>query len=195
MPATPSIIPRCGCFLPGGVFRWDTRDRHLRPDLSGPTTDRDCRATAPGSKSLLWVASGPAIALLDGWLLPQHPSLLGQSGGLFQHFLLLAYLWAYYHLLRQHHGFLVLYQRRLDRPIGVRVDVALLWLAGLHPYLRYALSPPIWQAACRSPARRCATDAAGPLMPAMALSLLLLLPHYLRGAPDSSPSARASYFC
>lgn len=146
-----------------------------------PPQDRDCRAAAPGASSLLWVASGPAIALLDGWLLPQHPSLLGQSGGLFQHFLLLAYLWAYYHLLRQHYGFLVLYQRRLDRPIGVRVDVALLWLAGLHPYLRYALSPAYLASGLPQPLPVAVLPTLRVLLDAaMALSLLLLLPHYLR---------------
>ncbi len=145
-----------------------------------PPGDRECRAQAPGRWALLWLALGPILALFDGWLLPQRPSLLGQSGALFQHFLLFAYLWAYYHLLRQHYGFLVLYQRRLSSPIGTRQDVWLLWLAGLYPYLRFALSEPYRQSGLPQllPVASLPT-LRGLLDGAMGLLLCALLPHYV----------------
>jgi hypothetical protein len=45
--------------------------------------------------------------------------------------------------VRQHYGFLVLYQRKIVglRPLDARLDVALLWVGCLYPYLRFALSP------------------------------------------------------
>ncbi|MBL9007711.1 MAG: hypothetical protein JNJ46_25870 [Myxococcales bacterium] len=105
-----------------------------------PVADRESRRALPSPWAFLIVPLGPALALLDGLFLPQRPSLLGHAGALFQHFLLFAYLWAYYHLVRQHWGFLVLYQRRLAQPIGSRVDAWLLGLGCLYPYLRFALS-------------------------------------------------------
>lgn len=109
---------------------------YLAPDAAS-------RQALPGRWSLGIVILGPLLALIDAALLPQHPSLLGQSGWLFQHFLLLAYLWAYWHLIRQHYGFLVLYQRRLGVPMGPsgRLDAWVLWAGSLYPYLRFALSP------------------------------------------------------
>lgn len=146
-----------------------------------PTADRDCRAAAPGPPALLWLAVGPLLALLDGWFLPQRPSLLGQAGVLFQHFLLFAYLWAYYHLLRQHYGFLTLYQRRLVQPIGTRQDVWLLWLLGLYPYLRFSLSPAYGQSGLPQPVPVALLPTLrGVLDATMGLALLSLLPHYVR---------------
>jgi hypothetical protein len=77
---------------------------------------------------------GPAIALTDAYL----PS----RGVLFSCFLLGAYLWAYYHLVRQHYGFLILYRKRAGEtdPRGEMLDSFVLWLGCLYPYLRFSLS-------------------------------------------------------
>ena len=119
-----------------GTHVWGTYAR------SYLTLDPTARLGLPGSWSLGIVLLGPVLAVLDGFL-PQRPSLLGHAGWLFQNFLLVAYLWAYWHLVRQHYGFLVLYQRRARGrlPIDSRVDVALLWVGCLYPYLRFSLSP------------------------------------------------------
>jgi len=61
----------------------------------------------------------------------------------FSWFLLFAYLWAYWHLVRQHYGFLALYRRKAgvtDAASG-RLETALLWAGSLYPYLRFSLSP------------------------------------------------------
>jgi hypothetical protein len=105
-----------------------------------PASDRESRAALPSRAWFLLVLVGPALALLDRRFWPQRPSLLGEAGALFQHFLLFAYLWAYFHLVRQHWGVVVLYQRRLRPPIGAGLDAWLLWLGCLHPYLRFAIS-------------------------------------------------------
>lgn len=105
-----------------------------------PASDHESRRTLPHPSSFLLLLIGPIVALIDGLLLPQRPSLLGHAGWLFQHFLLAAYLWAYYHLVRQHWGFVVLYQRRIPQPAGTRIDAWLLWVGCLVPYLRFALS-------------------------------------------------------
>src|SRR5262249_46849990 len=67
------------------------------------------------------------------------------AGLLFRSWLALAYLWAYWHLVRQHYGFLVLYQRRTPdlSPRVAQAEVALLWIGSLHPYLRYSLGDAI----------------------------------------------------
>jgi hypothetical protein len=108
---------------------------YLAPDAAS-------RLGLPGRWSLAIVLLGPVLAVVDAWL-PQRPSVLGHAGWLFQNYLLLAYLWAYWHLVRQHYGFLVLYQRRVPgrRPADGRLDAAMLWLGCLYPYLRFALSP------------------------------------------------------
>lgn len=85
------------------------------------------RAGLPGRWSWALIGLGPAAALVDG---------------LFPWFLLAAYLWAYYHLVRQHWGFVVLYRRRAGAAAGHEwLDRALLWTGALHPFLRFALTP------------------------------------------------------
>lgn len=103
--------------------------------------DASSRSALPGSWSWLILLAGPALAIIDS-ALPQAPSLLGHAGWLFSNFLLLAYLWAYWHLVRQHYGILVLYERRIEpaNPQGFRIYAALLWLGCLYPYMRFALS-------------------------------------------------------
>jgi hypothetical protein len=76
----------------------------------------------PGASSLWLLAVGPAAAIVDHFWLPIFPA-----------FLLAAYLWAYWHLVRQHWGFVALYGR--DQQLGW-----LLWLGCLYPFARYGLS-------------------------------------------------------
>lgn len=104
--------------------------------------DEESRAALPGHWSWLVILVGPAIAVADHYLLTQGPSLLGSAGWMFRSFLTFAYLWAYWHLVRQHYGFLMLYRRKAgetDRR-GARLDTLLLWTGTLYPYLRFSLS-------------------------------------------------------
>lgn len=104
---------------------------YLAPDAAS-------RQALPGRWALGLIIVGPVIALIDAAFLPQRPALLGHSGWLFQHFLLVMYLWAYWHLIRQHYGFLVLYQRRSG--VRERLDAIVLWGGSVYPYLRFSLS-------------------------------------------------------
>ncbi|HEV8584408.1 MAG TPA: hypothetical protein VGT02_05510 [Methylomirabilota bacterium] len=111
-----------------GTHVWGTYARsYLAPDAAS-------RAALPGRWSWAVFGIGPAVALLDAGL--------AEPGGLFAWFLLLAYLWAYWHLVRQHYGFLRLYRRREGAADanGARLDTALLWLGCLYPYVRFSLS-------------------------------------------------------
>jgi len=53
-----------------------------------------------------------------------------------------AYLWAYWHLVRQHYGFVMLYRGRSGEtdPRAARVDGLVLWTGCLHPLLLFSLS-------------------------------------------------------
>lgn len=106
--------------------------------------DEGSRAGLPGSWSWGLLAIGPAAALLDGALGATRSSHRVDTGWLFQAFLLIAYLWAYWHLVRQHYGFLMLYRKRAgeSEPRGARLDSLILWLGCLYPYLRFSLSEP-----------------------------------------------------
>jgi hypothetical protein len=89
--------------------------------------DPGSRAGLPGRWSWALLAAGPAAAF---------------SSALFPFFLMGAYLWAYYHLVRQHWGFVALYRRRQGEACGPAwLDEALLWTGALYPYLRFALTP------------------------------------------------------
>ena len=94
----------------------------------------------PGPWSLWLVVLGPLLAVLDAAFLSQQPSLLGQAGWLFRGFLLFAYLWAYFDLVRQHYGFLVLYRRRMGATIGTRLDSVVLWFGCLYPFARFSFT-------------------------------------------------------
>jgi hypothetical protein len=151
-----------------------------------PAHDTVSRQALPRAWSWMIVVIGPLLALIDAAVLPQRPSLLGQSGWLFQHFLLVAYLWAYFHLIRQHYGFLVLYQRRLG--VRERLDAVVLWAGSLYPYLRFALGPaypksglPVVLPAAWLPTLRLGLDAAAAL--GLAAALLLCLRRFRTRAP------------
>jgi hypothetical protein len=100
------------------------------------------RAGLPGPWSFAIIAVGPVLALVDHALCAPGPSLLAHGGWLWKGFLLFAYLWAYFHLVRQHYGFLALYRRRVgaDDLVENRLETLLLWVGCLYPFLRYSLS-------------------------------------------------------
>jgi hypothetical protein len=99
------------------------------------------REALPGRAAWLIVLVGPALAWFDAQWCEPGPSLLGHAGWLFRSFLLFAYLWAYWHLVRQHYGFLALYRRREPASAArIHLDTVALWLGCLYPYLRFSLS-------------------------------------------------------
>jgi hypothetical protein len=121
-----------------GTHVWATYARsYLAPDSVS-------QGALQGSWSWGLLLLGPALALLDYWLCPPGPSQLGSAGWLFRWFLVGAYLWAYWHLVRQHYGFLVLYRRRAGETShwGARLDTLLLWTGCLYPYLRFSMTEP-----------------------------------------------------
>jgi hypothetical protein len=90
------------------------------------------RSGLPGGWSLLLLAVGPIVAVAD-W---------AAGGVLFPWFVQAALLWAYYHLVRQHWGFVALYRRKTpDDPTPARLDEAFLWLGCLYPFVRFSLTP------------------------------------------------------
>lgn len=95
--------------------------------------DRASRAQLPGSWSFAVFAIGPFFALLAEGL---------GSPAAFQFFLLGAYLWAYWHLVRQHYGFVMLYRKRADEtdPRGAQLDALVLWAGCLFPFILFSLS-------------------------------------------------------
>lgn len=103
--------------------------------------DPESRAGMPGNVSWLLLAVGPAAALADYALVEPAPSLVGNAGPIFNYFLVAAFLWAYYHLVRQHYGFLSLYRRRAQGT-SARADVTFLWVGSLYPFARFTLSDP-----------------------------------------------------
>lgn len=136
----PGHLAVFGLLLWGIVFDgthvWGTYAR------SYLATDSASKSALPGSWSWGLLLLGPALALLDHLFCTQGPSQLGQAGWLFRFFLVGAYLWAYWHLVRQHYGFLVLYRRKAGEsdPRGSRLDSTLLWIGTLYPFLRFTLT-------------------------------------------------------
>jgi hypothetical protein len=117
--------------------------------------DARSRAALPGRWSWAVLGVGPAIALVVPVLFP--------------FFLLGGYLWGYWHLVRQHYGFLMLYRRKAEERDrrGARLDTLLLWIGCLYPYLRFSLSDayaesglPLLMAPAALPALRLPLDVA-----------------------------------
>jgi hypothetical protein len=105
------------------------------------TPDPASRAGLPGRRWLVLLAVGPAIAVADHVASPAAAGLRA-GGPLFALFLLFALSWAYFHLVRQHWGFVGLYRRRAPQdPTPARLDEAALWLGCLHPFVRFSLTP------------------------------------------------------
>ena len=82
---------------------------------------------------------GPVVAVIDHLWFAQDTSLLGHAGLLFRYFLVFAFIWAYWHLIRQHYGLMRLYARKSGEQAG-RLDTAFLWVGSLYPYLQFSLS-------------------------------------------------------
>ena len=150
-----------------GTHVWGTYARtYFAPDEAS-------RAGLPGGWSWGLLAIGPAVALLD--------AALG-TPGFFRLFGLAAYQWAYWHLVRQHYGFLMLYRKRAGEsdPRGARLDSLILWTGCLYPYLRFSLSdayrqsglPQLIPASLVAPARL-ALDAAFGLAATVIVAILL----------------------
>ncbi len=124
----PAVL---GVFLWGVLFDgthvWGTYARtYFAPDEAS-------RAGLPGGWSWGLLSVGPAVALLAAGF---------GAPSLFRLFVLVAYQWAYWHLVRQHYGFLMLYRKRAGEsaPWGARLDGLILWAGCLYPYLRFSLS-------------------------------------------------------
>ena len=117
--------------------------------------DRAERAGLPGVWSLLLLAVGPVAAVAD-W---------AASGVLFPYCVQAALLWAYYHLVRQHWGFVALYRRRAaDDPTPARLDEAFLWLGCLYPFVRFSLTPAFASSGLPQLLPASATDTARPIL-------------------------------
>ncbi len=91
--------------------------------------------------SLLWFAAGPAVIGLS-WLLMQAGVASYRSA--WTTFLLLFNIWAYWHVVRQHFGFLRLYERKGGEtdPVDLRIDAMLLYGGLLLPFGAFALRHP-----------------------------------------------------
>jgi hypothetical protein len=78
--------------------------------------------------SLLFFVAGPILVLL-GFGLP---------------FFFVAALWAYYHLVKQHYGFMVLYKKKNNdlAPVDNAVDRLLLMFAFNYPFVQFIASDP-----------------------------------------------------
>lgn len=91
--------------------------------------------------SLLWFTVGPAMILLSyalhefGWSAYQLP---------WKAFLIFFGLWAYWHVTRQHYGFMRLYQKKNgdSNPVDARLDSALLYSGLLIPFLVFIVRHP-----------------------------------------------------
>lgn len=91
--------------------------------------------------SLLWFAVGPAVIGLS-WLLMQ--AGVASYRNAWTSFLLLFNIWAYWHVVRQHFGFLRLYERKGGEtdPVDLRIDALLLYGGLLLPFGAFALRHP-----------------------------------------------------
>lgn len=91
--------------------------------------------------SLLWFAAGPAT-IVASWALFE----LGVTAYElpWQVFLIFFGLWAYWHVVRQHYGFLRLYQKKNAdaHPIDARLDSALLYAGLILPFVAFIVRHP-----------------------------------------------------
>lgn len=113
--------------------------------------------------SWAWFFLGPACILLPyavNALVPLSPAILGLGAGLFAIFFR---LWAYYHVVRQHWGFVALYKRKNGdmAPVASKADAAFFNLTMYAPLALFITSP---------------VYAATPGMPPLSLERLSFLP-------------------
>lgn len=126
--------------------------------------------------SLLWFAAGPAMILLSYLL---HEAGVAAYEFPWKLFLVFFGLWAYWHVVRQHYGFLRLYQKKNGdaHPIDARLDSALLYSGLLLPFLVFIIRHPEARTQIGLPA-----DAPlYPKLPAGGRLFALLDPSYLLG--------------
>ncbi|NMO17594.1 hypothetical protein HPC49_51925 [Pyxidicoccus fallax] len=85
--------------------------------------------------SLTWFASGPALFGVSALVGSPLPFVL---------FLTFASLWAYWHVVRQHYGIMVLYQRKGGETLALdrRLDSVTLYTGLLAPFVAFALTHP-----------------------------------------------------
>jgi len=85
--------------------------------------------------SLLWFLVGPVVVFA---------SALSETRVPFLVFLTIAQLWAYWHVVRQHYGFMVLYQKKNAEPAGKEnpVDYWVFYVWMLAPFVSFILRHP-----------------------------------------------------
>ncbi|WNG43622.1 hypothetical protein F0U60_05575 [Archangium minus] len=86
--------------------------------------------------SLGWFAAGPLLFGVSAALGSKVP---------FELFLTFASLWAYWHVVRQHYGIMVLYQRKGGEtlPLDRRLDSVTLYVGLLAPFVAFAVTHPV----------------------------------------------------
>lgn len=91
--------------------------------------------------SLLWFAAGPLAVLMAYGL---YQAGVGAYDLPWKAFLILFGLWAYWHVVRQHYGFMRLYQKKNgdSDPVDARLDSWLLYSGLLLPFLAFIVRHP-----------------------------------------------------
>ncbi len=91
--------------------------------------------------SLLWFAAGPAMVLVS-WALFE--AGVGVYDLPWKAFLIFFGLWAYWHVVRQHYGFLRLYQKKNGdaHPVDARLDSSLLYAGLILPFAAFIVRHP-----------------------------------------------------
>lgn len=110
---------------------------HVFATLSRTYLDREERAARATLLrwSLVFFAIGPASVALSALVGGRLP---------YDAFLTVCLLWAYWHVVRQHYGVMVLYKKKAGdlAAVDTRVDSAFLYVGLLAPFLAFALSHP-----------------------------------------------------
>ncbi len=143
--------------------------------------DEQSKAGLPKSRAWLILVLGPVIAMADYSFFDPGPSIIGEAGALFRYFLAGAYIWAYYHLIRQHYGVMVLYNRKTGGAVHGNLDKWFLWIGSIYAFARFTLTdsyiasglPHLFPANWFDSARLL-------LDVAFATSMLVLLVHWIR---------------
>jgi hypothetical protein len=86
--------------------------------------------------SLLWFLPGPVFLFL---------TIYTQKSAFYLAFLAFASVWAYWHVVRQHYGFLVLYQKKNGEPAGKAnpLDYWIFYILMLAPFVSFILRHPV----------------------------------------------------
>lgn len=158
---------------------------HLWATLSRTYIDREERRTrGPLLVGALAWAALPIGTLAWGHLTGQRlPWAL---------FLAFVQVWAYWHVVRQHYGFLVLYQRKAGEPAGAvnRIDYFAFYTVMLAPFASFALRHPFARRELGLPATPSAIERGlgSALLGATVLAILLYLAKEVRRARGGQPT-------